>query len=164
MDNYLQLLPMDIINHIKSFDNKQIYIVFCEHSCYSDYVFELIGIYTSLTNAIQGLFEYIKKKHLNKMDEFDYHYIDVTYIKMHALDEMINCDHDLATSENTYNLYNLPNSNVTFSIVENKLTIKYMCETYMSMSWKDKEDKAKIQKCLLPNYKHEYKDYIDLWY
>ncbi len=54
-ENYLQVLPIELVETIGSYCEKQVYVLFCEHGDHSAYRFVLLGIYSILDKAVEAL-------------------------------------------------------------------------------------------------------------
>lgn len=124
MESNLQKLPMDIINHIKSLDQKIVYYVFKEYGEYSDYSYDFIGIYSSLQKAINVMINGATNiKSGNNENSFYLDHMINTYIKIYRIDD---------GNIYVYDIFDLPNKNYILSLKDDKLVVEYEDKIYHS--------------------------------
>ena len=119
MDNYLQMLPMDIINYIKNSTPQKVYYVYSEYGEWSDYNYDFIGIYSTEQKAIEAIINLAVDCNLFLNADVCIN----TYIKHYTID---------ADEWQVYTLFNLPNKPVLFSLEEDQLILEYQNKMYKS--------------------------------
>ncbi len=169
-ENYLQVLPIELVETIGSYCEKQVYVLFREYGDYSEYRFVLLGIYSTLDKAVEALINSFEYETDDKgQRKISHHECDIYFIQKCDINVGLNFktdkyDYYVNQNPDTFNLYNMPEyckmlRLITDDVDHNKyfLTFTFEGNTYVSYFIPDIEY-HRIHDALDegPAYKHKH--------